>query len=304
VGWRKKSKYDRRKYTLPSVEDEHIFWEKPYEWMEPDETLIEKLDEWIRNFKLNFDTIGFDRTVEDLPKIKGSAIVIDHQMTGSIEPHLEHLKDYEGTILVCDRALWKVLPYKVPDIVANIDSHPICLSFFDRPDVRKYMGEINGVFAATTNTLTIRRWHGRRFFFMPWLGDYYLTYNFAAKGGLPVLHTGGQVASFIWILAVNLGCKKIGLLGYDNCVHDIKETEYPGVPHQYLKYNPWTREKLPKPAYVDPVYQRYPEVHHALIKYAKEKHGVETYNCSPESGIMHAPWITDMPLKEFVRKFR
>jgi len=66
---------------------------------------------------------------------------------------------------------------------------------------------------------------------------------------------------------------------------------------------PWSGEKLPRKAYVDPVYKRYAEVHHALIKYVKEKYGIETFNCSPESGIMHAPWIKDLPLEKFAEEY-
>jgi len=308
-GWRKKSRYKRDKYTLPSrveVGDAELFWHNPYEFIEgPDETFIEKIVEWLQNFKVNFETIGFDRTVEDLPRIKGSALVIDHPFTGTLDRHLEGLREYDGTVLVTDRALRKVLPYKIPDIVANIDSSYLCWYFFDVPEVKKHMKEINAVFAATTHPLTIRAWTSRtRYFFMPWLGSSYLTYNLAAMGGLQVLYTGGEVSTLIWLLAVNLGAKHIGMLAIDNCFHSIQETEYPGVPHEIWEVNPWSGKKLPRTAYVDPVYKHYAEVHHALIKYAKEKYGIETYNCSPESGIMHAPWITDMPLKEFVRKFR
>jgi len=223
VGWKKKSRYKRDKYTLPSrveVGDTELFWHNPYEFIEgPDETFIEKIVEWLQNFKVNFETIGFERTVEDLPRIKGSALVIDHPFTGTLDRHLKELKEYEGTVLVTDRALWKVLPYKTPDIVANIDSSYLCISFFDRPDVKKHMKEINAVFAATTHPLTIRAWTSKtRYFFMPWLGSSYLTYNLAAMGGLPVLYTGGEVSTLIWLLAVNLGAKKIGMLAIDNCV--------------------------------------------------------------------------------------
>jgi len=296
-------KYDRRKYTLPmhlEISDEVLFWQKPY--YDVDETLIEKLPEWLNNFKVNIETIGFTKTVEDLPRIKGSALIIDHQMTGSVEPYLEMLKEYKGTLIVCDRALRKVLPYKIPDIVANIDSSYLCWYFFDVPEVRRHMDEINAVFAATTHPLTIRSWHGKRYFFMPWLGGVNITFSLANKGSLPVMFTGGEVSTFIWILALNLGANPIGMLGIDNCYEKIEQTEYPEVEHEKFDFNPWSGKKLPKPIYIDPVYAIYATVHHELIKYAKKKHNIETINCSP-TGVMHSRWIRDMNFKKFVEEY-
>lgn len=296
-------KYDRRKYTLPmqiKISDEVLFWQKPY--FETDETLIEKLPEWLNNFKVNMQTIGFKKTIEDLPRIKGSALIIDHQMTASIEPHLETLRKYKGTLIVTDRTLWKVVPYRTPDIVANIDSSYLCISFFDRMDIRKHMKDINAVFAATTHPLTIRAWHGRRYFFMPWIGDANITFSLANKGNLPVMFTGGEVSTFIWILALNLGANSIGMLGIDNCYEDISQTEYPEVEHEKLEFNPWSNKKLPKPIYIDPVYMIYATVHHELIKYAKKKHNVETINCSP-TGVMHSKWIRDMNFEKFIEEY-
>lgn len=183
----------------------------------------------------------------------------------------------------------------------NVDSSYLCISFFDRPDVRKHMHEINGVFAATTHPLTIRAFTGKRYFFQPWIGQP-ITNTLSAKGRLPLMSTGGNVCSLLWILSVNLHANPIGLLGVDNCFEKIEQTEYPEVPHKLLHHNPFSGEKLDKPVYLDPVYEYYATIHHAYIKYAKEKHGIETVNCSP-SGIMHAPWIKDISFREFVENY-
>ncbi len=291
---------ERLKYTLPSrvkVSVLDLTFLTPPEDYVADWTLIEKIPQWLYNFKVNYETIGFEKTVADLPRIKGSALVVEKSMASrTFYEDVEHLRNYKGVVIAVDRAL----PYLcrlgiVPHIVCQIDSSPLCKSFFEFPEVKSYAERIKGVFAATTHTLTIREFHGERFFFIPHLGDWNLTMSLSRLSNVPIMATGGQVATFGWILAVALGANPVGLFGHMNCYESMGETEYPGTPHRRVKnkYGVF---------YQDKVYEHYAKVHHALIKCAREKLGVETVNTT-RSGVMYSKWISDMPLKEFVEKY-
>ena len=293
--------YEREKYTPPSKEeisDGDLFLQEIPKWAEkrlPDWCLYEKMPEWLRNFRVNRDTIGFDKTIRDLPKIDGSAIVVDKSFASTMfYEQVHHLSEYRGTIIVCDRALAYVLRHRVPDIVCQLDSHPICQYFFDLPEVKKHMKEINAVFATTTHPLTIRLWNGPRYFFQPWMGDW-ITWNLMSIGGVPLLPTGGQVACFAWILAMNLGAKHIGVFGVTNGYDDMAETEYPGVEHRQVEGPHGT-------CYQDPVYGHYNDIYLAYIKYAKEKHGIDTFNLM-KAGLLYSDFVKDLSLEEFVRRF-
>ena len=295
MGTLTKRPYDRKKFTMISQEweptDQDLFIRRPYETELADSTLYEKLPEWLANWKCNYETVGFDRTIEDLPRIEGLALVVDNSMTGSLDRHIEALKKFKGTILACDRAAWKLCAHGIaPDIVGNVDSSFLCIPFVDNPEVRKYMDRIHGVFASTANPLTIRAFSGRRHFFQPYLG-YPLTDSLAAKGRLPVMSSGGCIHNTLWILAVNLKATSIGLMGIDNSYTKYGETEYPGIKHkivenQYGKF------------YVDPVYEHYNDILLKYAKFAREKHGIRTVNCN-KGGVLYGNGIEDMSLEEF-----
>lgn len=292
------SSYDRRKYTLPSGSYENLVsadLEILDSWMNgyADPSLLEKIPDWLRNIKTNLDTIGFNETVLDLPNIEGPAIVIDHSFTGSLEKHLPLLKDFKGTVLVCDRALYKVIPYRIPDYVANLDSSYLCMSFFDRPDVREVMDKVTAIFSTTTFTLTIRHWTGRRVFFTPFLGNP-MTSNLSSLTKTPIMQTGGNVASYLWILAVALKADPIAMIGIDNCFYEKRQTEYPGVAHTKWE-GPYGT------VFLDPVYEHYARWHLSAIKLAK-KEGTTTINCN-QGGAMYSEDIVDMPLKVFIEKY-
>lgn len=275
----------------------HLYAEAVEDDFESDETLFEKLGDWLRNFKVNLDTIGFKYTLDDLEPIKGSALVVDKSMASTnFFNQLDALKDYKGVIICCDRALPTLIHAGiVPQIVCQLDSSYLCQYFFDLPEVKAKMPEMTCVFATTTHPLTIRLWHGRRVFFTPWLGDSMLTATLMAKSNTMKLETGGEVSTFAWLLARYLQANPIGLFGVYNAYDDIKETEYPDVPHYKIKnrYGVF---------WVDPVYMWYAEIHKEFIKIAKRELGVTTINCS-EGGAMYSKYIKAMPLKEFVRRF-
>lgn len=287
--------YDREKRTLIAQEweptDEDLFIRRPHETEQPDGTLLEKLPEWLANWRVNYETIGFDRTIEDLPRIEGPALVVDNSMTGSLDRHMEALRKFGGFILACDRAAWKLCASGVvPDIVGNVDSSFLCIPFVDNPEVRKHMDSIHGVFAATAHPLAIRAFSGRRYFFQPYLG-YPLTDSLAARGRLPVMSSGGCIHNTLWILAVNRGAKDIGLVGIDNSYSKYGESEYPGVRHRVVE-NRYGR------FYTDPVYERYNEILLKYARFARDEHGVRTANCN-RGGILYGDGVEDVGLEEF-----
>ena len=290
--------YDRIKYTLP-LGDMHFTSSdfKVYDddiHRQVDYSLIEKLPDWLRNVKTNLDTIGFENIISTLPNVDGPAIVIDHSFTGSLENHLDLLKGFKGTIFACDRALYKLIPYRIPEYVANLDSSYLCMSFFDRPDVRKIMDKVTAVFATTTFPLTIRHWTGRRVFFTPWVGND-ISASVSAITKTPVMQTGGNVATFLWLLATVLKANPIGLIGIDNGFKKMEQTEYPGVPHKKFEgpYGVY---------FADPVYEWYAKWHLSAIRFVKREKSIETVNCN-KSGIMYSEDITDMSLEEFMEKY-
>jgi len=292
-----KKPYDRKKVTFVVQEweptNEDLLIRRPYETERTDSTLYEKLPEWLANWRVNYATIGFDRTIEDLPKIKGPALIVDNAMTGSLDKHIETLKKFKGTILCCDRAAWKLCKHDIiPDIIGNVDSSFLCIPFIDNPDVRKYMGKINGVFASTAHPLTIRAFSGKRYYFQPWMGVP-LTDSLSAKGRLPVMSSGGCIHNTLWILAVNMGAKNIGLVGIDNSYVRFEETEYPSVQHQVIdnQYGKF---------YTDPVYALYNKLLLKYAKFARNEHGIRTVNCN-QSGILYGDGVEDMGLEEFMR---
>lgn len=299
----KKAREQKRgkiRMRVQEITDFDLFWQDLSDWT-PDETMYQKLPQWLEWFRINRETIGFDRSIADLPKVKGSALVVDNPMTGSLEQSLEAMKKYRGCVLATDRALWKVLPYRVPEYTANIDSSPLCVSFYDRPDVREYMDRVTCIFSTTAHPLTVRAWHGDKVWCTPWVGD--ITPTLCAKSKTPMVSTGGNVLTFLDIVAMNLGANPIGLAGEDNCFFDLSETEYPGVPHRKLWRNPFTSERMKRPVYLDPVYKHYAKIHLKYIKHAWDKHKIAHLNCNPE-GIMDGPGIERITMQNFSEKYQ
>uniref|UniRef100_A0A6M3LCT5 6-hydroxymethylpterin diphosphokinase MptE-like domain-containing protein n=1 Tax=viral metagenome TaxID=1070528 RepID=A0A6M3LCT5_9ZZZZ len=282
---------------------------------------VDRVIGWLQNFQVNLKTIGF-KSVSDLPKIEGSALVIDKSMASTkFFEQIHHLKDYHGVIICCDRALYQIIPYifpskedklrvvetqnnysfispngtrppDAPTYVCNLDSSSLCLSFFDRPDVKRVMDKVTAVFSVTTNPLTIRHFHGKRYFFTPYMMG--LTDTLQFKSGTPYIRTGGQVASFAWVLAYALGAKTIGTFGITHSFDSMAETEYPGAAHERI-------EGLYGTCWQDQTYRFYNDTYLKLIREGK-KDGVETINCS-KAGLLYNSNVIDMSLQEYVEKY-
>lgn len=283
-----RKKYNRIKFSSFDFDIGEFFCLPYSPTLNENPTLIEKLTEWLTNFRVIHDTIGFKLTISDLPRIKGSALIIDHPFTGSFERQAEYLKDYKGTTFCCDRALYKCLEYDfVPDYVVNVDSSYLCWGFFDRPEVRKVMDDVTAIFSNTTHPLTVRIWTGKRVFFTP-ASEPGLTEAMAAMSKTDALRTGGCVHNTCWSLAFTLGAKTIGLYGIDNSYEKLSQTEFPDVTH--IKYYV---EELDKEFYTDPVYEHYAnilfnwmEIVQSHTKENKNKK-IELVNAT-ENGIMYS----------------
>lgn len=272
---------------------------------EIDKTLITMLPEWLRNFETNRETMDIKHTIHDLPKIKDSALIVDHSFTGSFENQVEDLKEYKGTIFACDRALLRLIQCDIiPDYVVNVDSSYLCVSFFDQPEIREHMNEITAIFAATTFPLTVRTWTGKRVFFTPRLLDFdQLTESISALSRTDIVRPGGCVHNTSWAIAYALGAKTIGLYGIDNSYNSPSQSE-----EARAKLMKCFVHELNKSFYTDSVYKIYAEILFRWIEYTKGE--VSTVNTT-ENGIMYDSIAKKMgydinikkkTLKEFVGK--
>lgn len=296
----------KAKATAPATFVDDLRWKSPSSgWFEDIEaqTAYDKIPEWLRNFDCNLRTIGFDHSVSSLPKIHGSALVIDKGMASTqFWRQARYLSRYRGTIIACDRALYSILQYDVVNqaknvYVCNLDSSWLCMSFFDRPDVKKVMDKITAVFSVTTFPLTIRLWHGKRVFFTPYMASFPVTKALMELSKTDYMHHGGQVASFAWILAYNLGANPIGVFGVTHGYDKIEETEYPlhKEVHEDVE-GPYGTCKQ------DPVYGWYNAVWLDYIRLAA-KENVTTIN-TMKGGLLYSGDVVDLSLREFVKSFQ
>lgn len=285
-------------------------YQLPLRWQFPDGELFEDVEpqfnfgrviERLQNFDVNLKTIGFKHSVSDLPKIKGSALIIDKAMASTkYYEQIDWLSRYKGTIIACDRALYSILPYDVVNqaknvYVCNLDMSPLCISFFDRPDVKEVMDQMTAVFSVTTNPLTIRHWHGKRTFFTSWTFSTGLTKAIMELSQTPFMETGGQVACFAWVLALSLGANPIGIFGVSHGYDSKEESECPGAPHKRIK-GPYGV------VWQDPMYQLYNGYFLEFIERGKKEENVETVN-TMKAGLLYSKDVTDMSLKEFVKSY-
>jgi len=131
-------------------------------------------------------------------------------------------------------------------------------------------------------------------FFTPYMGSLGITKGLMLQSQMPYMGTGGQVASFAWLLAYNLGANPIGVFGVTNSYDDMSETEYPDVPHK--------RQKGPYgTCWQDPVYSFYNRTFLKFIRDGAEQ-GVTTIN-TMKAGLLYDDHVKDMSLEEFASAF-
>lgn len=251
------------------------------------------LIKYLQNFETMVSTIDIN-SVDKLPPIKGSALIIDKSMASTqFFEQLPALKDYQGTIICCDRALYALINNGIiPSYVVNVDVSPLCFDFFDHPIVKANMSKTKAVFPIVGNPLAVRLWAGERYFFTPMLGS--LTKTLANESRTVIMATGGQVASTAYILACSLGAKEIGLFGITHSYDSMAESEYP------LHKGAHTRvEGKYGVCWQDPVYEHYNNEYLELIEEAK-KAGINTTNTS-KSGLLYSEDVEDKSLAEFVQ---
>ena len=263
---------------------------KEFRNVEADWTSFDRIINWMQNFEINLSTII--HSVTKLPKINGSALIIDKSMASTnYFKQLPQLQKYKGTIICCDRALYTLIPHRLPNYVCNLDASPLCINFFDRPDVKEIMDEVIAVFSVTTNPLTIRHWHGNRVFFTPGLLNFGLTKRMMEQTKTPFMQTGGQVASFAYLLAYNLGANPIGLFGITHSYDKRSEAE---LPRAKLK-----KKKGPHGiVWQDQMYESYNETFLKFIE-ALTKKNVSTIN-TMQNGLLYSKYVVDMSLREFI----
>lgn len=248
---------------------------------------------WDEFYKTNYfwNDICNKLSIDDLPRIKGSAMVVDSGY--SLKRSLKHLRDYKGVILCCDRSLESVIEAgRVPEYVVNVDSSFLCIKFYLNHVVRKHMKDITGIFCTTSNPYIIDNYKGPMAFFLAEGGDE-RTDLIEMQTGLPRISVGGNVLTTSWNLAVHLGAKTIGLVGCDNGYNNPAKKEHVGT--RLIK-----KEFFGKPVWTDEIYSFYTRFHLRMIRLAKKEWGVNTVNCS--GGTIHSKYTTKMSLSKFVRQ--
>ena len=284
-----------------TTEKGELRW-RPYEELRPDIHVgsfseIARYVEWLQNVQVNLGVTLASRQIMELPKIKGAALIIDKSMASrKYFEQLPEIKNYNGTIICCDRAVYTVIEHRRPDYVCNLDSSPLCMSFFDRPDVKAASADITGVFSVTTNPLTIRLWHGPKTFFTPYLLGMQLTKSIVDATNAPYMQTGGNVATFAYLLAYNLGANPIGLFGITNGYETKAESEYA----QALKFHS-QKEGPYGPYWQDPVYEMYNNEILAYISYLRRTEKIKTVN-TMKAGLLYSKDVEDKSLAEFIKE--
>ena len=147
---------------------------------------------WAENFIMNLPEIidweGYPENKEEksiglLPKFKDrSALVVGAGPSIWKHNHLQVIaeSDYGGVLFITDRMLIPCLkagvtPEKFPDyFVVSVDGNrEKILKFFDDPIVDKYADGITALFAATGAPTAVKRFKGRKYFFLGMLDPFH-----------------------------------------------------------------------------------------------------------------------------------
>jgi len=288
---------------------------------------------WAENFIMNLpEIIDWDRYPECkeeksiglLPKFKDrSALVVGAGPSIWKHNHLQVIaeSDYGGVLFITDRMLIpclkaEITPEKFPDyFVVSVDGNrEKILKFFDDPIVDKYADGITALFAATGAPTAVKRFKGRKYFFLGMLDPFHEMdsvtgfMNYMVK--LTAVSCLGNTGSAAIVIAHYLGCKPIILcgmtLGYLPET-PLEETAY----YQTLKKSGLSEEQILQFFYrgYNPLFDR-EYVMDAVFKHyrdslvdAIEQHGIEVVNAT-EEGSIHGAGIKGMTLKEALRRYK
>jgi hypothetical protein len=260
---------------------------------------LQRFITWMQNAQVNRQVAATSLHLLLLPKIHGSALIIDKSPDcTNFDRHIESIKDYKGTIICCDRALYSIIKHRLPNYVCNIDSSHLCLNFYDRPDVRKVMHKITALFSVTSNPLLVRLWQGRRTFFCPPypknISEMYQSISLS-----PSMETGGNVATLSYVLAYNLGANPIAYFGVTNGYRKLRQTEYLGN----VKPN-HRKQKGPYGEYwTNNVEEYYAQAGLAYAEYLYKTEKIKTINTT-QAGLLYGKHIENMSLEQFVKQFQ
>lgn len=129
-------------------------------------------------------------------------------------------------VLSCDRELQNCLKHEIlPYAVASVDGNPIIARYYNHHLVKKYAKDIHAAFAVTVHPNVVRAWRGKIYWFVAMLDHVEAEGKADTHSKTFLLHlltklkgviSGiGNVGSFLWNFAAELGCSPIILVGYD-----------------------------------------------------------------------------------------
>lgn len=262
---------------------------------------------WLSNIYNSFLKEPF-KEIHDVKEIFGTAkakpgIIVSAGPSLYKYKHLELLaqsdfyKNKVGPILTTSHTVKDCLECGIiPDYMILLDPEPVMILHIDHKIIDKYADKITGVFSATTYPDVLKRWKGKKLFFLPSISDR-TTPNVQAmfSGIFPMLQEMNALAnagSFSWSIAKFLGCNPIVLIGMDQGF--LMDTPVENTPYYPAYKQPSnTREDVIKDCfyhhthsffktdrYTDDIYGNFAKNIIASAKLAKEEEGISTINCT------------------------
>jgi len=276
-------------------------------------TIAVYLKSWLEQFRQNHVwTSGFEDSSWRLPLCtppERSAIVVGAGPSLTDE-QLMLLKDYKGYVICSNKALGRVLRYRVPDMVAVIHTTPEIVEHFCGELVtEKLMWGGVEVLASTCihPDLTMRlealhakvRWFNASIPFKTGLDEY----MHAMAPHLSTIDTGGNVGIFMCQLAAMMQYKTIGMLGMEHCLElNPKWTNEEAAEHAIF-YAP---EDDPVPFAMDQAFHNYMLIIQAWYSGLEGK-GIDVYNLTPKGFLYirrrNPGAMPYMETKEYVERF-
>lgn len=273
-------------------------------------TVQKNIERWIRNFRHNLPVVWQSKSIVDLPPSKPTAVIVGNGQ--SLEKEKKWLKDFKGTIIVCDSTWHKVKDVCTPDYVVSADGGSHVPDFY----VKAYEGVPNdtlkktaGIFATVIDPRVAQNFRGEMYWFnaeipndiMPNASQF-----MQAVSGVPPVAFGGNIGSLGWLIARQTGAKYIALIGWDMC-WDKKSS----VHHAKKQYN---ESCFPVPhlkgRYTDMVFYQYAQ---AFLERLKQDYDAKLTNpeapipttvlCTETSLLASADWLPKMRFKEFIEKY-
>lgn len=292
-------------------------------------TVMHYMELWLRNIYENFLEEPF-KDIHDVKEHFGTAkektaIVIGAGPSLYKYNHLELLaqstfyKQRAGPVLTTSHTLKDCLEAGIiPDYMILLDPEPLMLSHIDHEIIDKYADKITAIFAITAHPTVLKRWKGKRLFFLPGISEATIpNVQAVISSFFPMLNEMNGLANagtFSWSIAKFLGCNTIVLIGMDHgflADTPVEETPYYSIFEQSFKtreeiiqncYRFHTHSFFKTNSYTDVVYGNFAKNTVAIAKIANKQKGIITKNCTG-GGIIDNSAIENQWFEDFLREW-